>query len=61
MAGHDSNYSPPEKVDGFQRLTLYGFRQFGLVDIDISSRLTILTGANGAGKTTLLNILGGTF
>lgn len=51
---------PPEppKVDGFQRLTLYGFRQFGWVDIDLSNRLTIITGANGAGKTTLLNILG---
>lgn len=57
MAGYNP-YSPPEKVDGFQRLTLYGFRQFGLVDLDLSSRLTILTGANGAGKTTLLNILG---
>ncbi|WP_189636596.1 AAA family ATPase [Rhodococcus sp. MTM3W5.2] len=38
-----------------------GFRQFGLVDIDLNQQLTVLTGANGAGKTTILNILGNHF
>lgn len=52
------NMDPNSSASGFERLTVYGFRQFGLVDIDLSSRLTVLTGANGAGKTTLLGILG---
>lgn len=45
----------------FRRLTLSGFRQFGVIDLDLSNRLTVLTGANGAGKTTLLGILGSHF
>lgn len=38
-------------------MALADWRQFDEVDIDLSRRLTVLTGANGAGKTTLLNIL----
>lgn len=56
-----NGYSRTPSAEGFARLTVSGFRQFGLVDIDLSNRLTILTGANGAGKTTLLNILGAHF
>jgi len=42
----------------FTRLRVSGWRQFGDVDLDLTSRLTILTGANGAGKTTLVTLLG---
>lgn len=42
-------------VDGF---SVRDWQQFGRVDIDSTSRLTILTGANGSGKTTLLRLLG---
>jgi energy-coupling factor transporter ATP-binding protein EcfA2 len=41
----------------FRRLQLAGWRQFGSVDVEFHSRLTILTGVNGVGKSTLLNIL----
>lgn len=41
----------------FTKLTVHGWRQFRLVDIDFHPRLTVLTGANGAGKTTLLNLV----
>lgn len=40
----------------FKRLSLKGWRQFGVVDIELHDRLTILTGANGAGKSSLLRI-----
>lgn len=40
----------------FKNLSVRGWRQFRLVDIDFHPRLTVLTGANGAGKTTLLNL-----
>jgi predicted ATPase len=42
----------------FKRLTLSGWRQFGIVDLEFHEQLTVLTGANGSGKTSLLNILG---
>ena len=42
-------------VDGF---SVRDWQQFEKVDIDSTSRLTILTGANGSGKTTLLRLLG---
>lgn len=41
----------------FRKLTVHGWRQFRLADIDFHPRLTVLTGANGAGKTTLLNLV----
>lgn len=41
----------------FSRLRVAGWRQFDQVDIDLTSRLTVLTGANGTGKTSLLALL----
>lgn len=41
----------------FDRITIYGWRQFRDIDIKCHDRLTVLTGANGAGKTTILNML----
>ncbi|MEU7782774.1 AAA family ATPase [Amycolatopsis sp. NPDC049159] len=43
------------------RLTLRGWRQFESVDLDLSSRLTVITGANGAGKTSILSLIGQLF
>lgn len=40
----------------FKRLFIEGWRQFGVVDIELHERLTVITGANGAGKSTLLNV-----
>jgi predicted ATPase len=44
-------------ANGFQSLKLHDWRQFAEVDLDMSKRLTVLTGANGAGKTTILRLL----
>jgi energy-coupling factor transporter ATP-binding protein EcfA2 len=52
---------PQPTSAGFGRLILYGFRQFGFVNIDLNNQLTVLTGTNGAGKTSLLNVLGSHF
>ncbi|OUL70271.1 AAA family ATPase [Paraburkholderia hospita] len=41
----------------FQRLQLEQWQQFHKIDIDLTNRLTILTGANGSGKSTILGIL----
>ena len=41
----------------FKNLEINSWQQFEKINIDFSSRLTVLTGANGSGKTTLLNIL----
>lgn len=41
----------------FRRLELQDWRQFKNVDIDLSSRVTIITGSNGCGKTTILSLL----
>jgi predicted ATPase len=41
----------------FKAVSLYGWRQFRRVDIELHPRLTVLTGANGAGKTTVLNLV----
>jgi predicted ATPase len=51
--------APKPKRGGtiFQKLELFGWRQFDSIDLDFHPRLTILTGANGAGKTTILNLL----
>jgi predicted ATPase len=43
--------------NGFRHLAIHDWRQFHEVDLDLTKRLTILTGANGAGKTTLLSLL----
>lgn len=45
----------------FARLIVKNWRQFESIDIDLTSRLTILTGENGTGKTTLLSLLGQAF
>lgn len=39
----------------FNRLKIFGWRQFQSIDIELHPRLTIITGANGAGKSTLLS------
>jgi predicted ATPase len=44
-------------ANGFDSLKLHDWRQFAEVDLDLSKRLTVLTGANGAGKTTILRLL----
>lgn len=41
----------------FATIKLNCWRQFNKVHIDLSRRITILTGENGTGKTTILNIL----
>ncbi len=41
----------------FRDLSLSKWQQFQEISIDLTQRLTILTGANGSGKTTLLNLL----
>jgi len=46
---------------GFSRLTISDWRQFHEIDLDLSSRLTIVTGENGAGKTSVLSALGNHF
>ena len=42
----------------FKKLQLSEWRQFQNIDIDLSAKVTILTGQNGCGKTTILNTLG---
>lgn len=44
-------------MPGFKSLRLNGWRQFADVDIDLSKRVTVITGQNGTGKTTILNVL----
>ncbi len=41
----------------FEAITLKGWRQFEDIQVDLSNRVTILTGSNGCGKTTILNLL----
>lgn len=41
----------------FKNIKLNEWQQFECIDIDLSNKLTILTGANGSGKTTLLKLL----
>jgi predicted ATPase len=43
--------------NGFRRLDLFGWRQFGVVRLEFHPRLTVLTGANASGKTTILALL----
>jgi predicted ATP-binding protein involved in virulence len=44
-------------MDTFKNIRLSGWRQFGSVDIEFDSDITVLTGPNGCGKTTILNVL----
>lgn len=48
----------PDAAETFERLVIKEWRQFEQIDIDLSARLTILTGENGTGKTTILSLLG---
>lgn len=41
----------------FKNIKISFWQQFEKIDIDLSNKLTILTGANGSGKTTLLKLL----
>ena len=41
----------------FKNIKLSSWQQFEEIDIDLSNKLTIITGANGSGKTTLLKLL----
>jgi len=50
-----SNENP--KMPDFKDLEIREWRQFDKVEIDLSERVTVLTGANGTGKTTLLSTL----
>jgi energy-coupling factor transporter ATP-binding protein EcfA2 len=45
-------------VTSFRGLQLDRWRQFAPIQIDLDSRVTVITGANGAGKTTILSLLG---
>jgi len=45
----------------FARLKLENWQQFGLVDLEFSPHVTVLTGANGSGKTTILRVLASHF
>ena len=39
----------------FSAMKLTGWRQFENIELDLSKRVTILTGTNGCGKTTIPN------
>ena len=41
----------------FDAIKLTAWRQFANVDLDLSKRVTIITGTNGCGKTTILTLL----
>ncbi|WP_081072478.1 AAA family ATPase [Burkholderia cepacia] len=41
----------------FERIVVRGWHAMDVVDLDLSGRTTILTGANGSGKTSILRIL----
>ncbi|MGC9462044.1 AAA family ATPase [Vibrio genomosp. F10] len=41
----------------FRKIKFSEWQQFEKIDIDLSNRVTVLTGANGSGKTTILNQL----
>ena len=41
----------------FNAIRLTGWRQFHNIDLDLSKRVTIITGTNGCGKTTILTLL----
>ena len=41
----------------FSSLSLFDWRQFDKLEIDLSNRITVITGSNGCGKTTILSLL----
>ncbi|GAB5341017.1 AAA family ATPase [Pseudomonas fluorescens] len=41
----------------FQKLSVNNWHALGRIEIDLTRRVTILTGANGSGKTSLLRLL----
>jgi predicted ATPase len=45
----------------FRALEIKSWRQFSLIELDLSKQLTVLTGENGTGKSTLLTILADQF
>lgn len=57
--GYGTSIADSEEL--LDRLVVKNWRQFDDVDIDLTARLTIITGENGTGKTTLLNLIGQAF
>ncbi|MFV1494290.1 AAA family ATPase [Phaeobacter sp. JH18-32] len=44
-------------MTSFSRVSVNNWRQFSDVNIDLNSKVTVITGSNGSGKTTLLNLV----
>lgn len=59
--GQHSSLPNDDLGETISRLVIRDWRQFGSIDIDLSTRLTVLTGENGTGKTSLLSVLGQAF
>lgn len=59
-ATYGYGYFPPPTGDptSFASLEVEPWRQFNEIKLDLSNRLTVITGTNGTGKTTLLNLIG---
>jgi hypothetical protein len=57
-AGYGPIFDDPTS---FARLRVEPWRQFNALDLDLTSRLTVLTGSNGSGKTTILSLLSAHF
>ncbi|GGD31412.1 AAA family ATPase [Nocardioides daphniae] len=51
-------HNPPPTPQRLHALSLTQWRQFEDLELDLSHRVTILTGENGTGKTTLLKLIG---
>ena len=52
---HGTHVTAP--MSYFNAIKLTGWRQFEDVELDLSNRVTIITGTNGCGKTTILTLL----
>lgn len=58
---HHRGDNNPDSEERIARLVVKRWRQFNEIDLDLGSRLTILTGENGTGKTSLLSLVGQSF